>query len=419
MYPKISVNLGNLVLSLSDALDLAFPSLAMHQQRVAFIAWELGKRAKLDDKRIERVFLAGLLHDIGALSIEDKKSLHDNEVSSVEPHCIRGRNLFRSNPWLTSCRNLVRYHHREWVAWKDSQDTTEAFDSQLLFLADYLEREIDRKTYILHQTDTICNKLKGLSGKQISGEVVDLFLETSNREEFWLDLTSPRLYSLLLHNGPFRTIEVDMANIVTFARLLGMIVDFKSPFTATHSSGVARCSMILCKMIGMSESEVQLMEAAGLLHDLGKLVIPNSILGKPAGLTTAEMAVMKQHTYYTFSVLSTINGFQTIAEWGAYHHERLDGKGYPFRRKAHEISLGARIMAVSDIFTALAENRPYRKGMDPVLIKKILLDMVSSGVQDSRIVSLLIENMGDIRKDVVERQDQARQFYQTEIESPM
>ncbi|MBN1665146.1 MAG: HDOD domain-containing protein [Deltaproteobacteria bacterium] len=89
MYPKLSVNLGNLVLSLSDALDLAFPSLAMHQQRVAFIAWELGRRAGLEQKRIEHIFLAGLLHDIGALSIEDKKSLHDNEVSEVTPHCKR------------------------------------------------------------------------------------------------------------------------------------------------------------------------------------------------------------------------------------------------------------------------------------------------------------------------------------------
>ncbi len=110
MYPKISVNLGNLILSLSDALDLAYFSLAMHQQRTAFIAWELGKRAKLEEKRIECVFLAGLLHDIGALSIEDKKSLHDNETLVVELHCIRGRNLFKSHPWLESCADLVRYH---------------------------------------------------------------------------------------------------------------------------------------------------------------------------------------------------------------------------------------------------------------------------------------------------------------------
>ena len=368
MYPKISVNLGNLVLSLSDALDLAFSSLAMHQQRTAFIVWELGKRAKLEEKRIENVFIAGLLHDIGALSIEEKKSLHDNETTEVEQHCIRGHNLFKSNPWLAPCADLVRYHHRDWVMWEEPRDAPKVFDSQLLFLADYLERQVDRKTYILHQNEALCSRLKELAGKQISSEIIDLFLELSRREEFWLDLTSPRLYSLLLNNGPFQTIEVDINSIVIFAKLLSMIVDFKSPFTATHSSGVARCSMLLAEIVGMSESEVKLMEVAGLLHDLGKMVIPNAILEKPAGLAHTEMAVIKQHTYYTFSILSTIAGLQMIAEWAAYHHERLDGKGYPFRREAHEINLGARIMAVSDIFTALAENRPYRKGMETARI---------------------------------------------------
>ena len=416
MYPKISVNLGNLILSLSDALDLAFTSLAMHQQRTAFIAWELAKRAKLEEKRIEKVFLAGLLHDIGALSIEEKKSLHDNETSEVEHHCIRGKSLFQSNPWLAPCADLVRYHHQGWVMWKEPRDTPQVFDSQLLFLADYLERQIDRKTYILHQDEVLCNRLKELAGKQISSEIVDLFLEISRREEFWLDLASPRLYSLLLHNGPFQTIEVDINNIAIFAKLLSMIVDFKSPFTAAHSSGVAQCSMLLAGMTGMSESEVKLMEIAGLLHDLGKLVVPHSILEKPAGLTHAEMAVMKQHTYHTFSILSTIGGLQMIAEWGAYHHERLDGKGYPFRREAHEMNLGARIMAVSDIFTALAEDRPYRKGMGAERIKTILQEQASRGIQDPRVIKLLLDNIEDVRKAVTERQEQARYYYQTEVE---
>ncbi|OHE17041.1 MAG: hypothetical protein A2X96_06860 [Syntrophobacterales bacterium GWC2_56_13] len=416
MYPKISVNLGNLVLSLSDALDLAFSSLAMHQQRTAFIAWELGKRAKLEEKRIENVFIAGLLHDIGALSIEEKKSLHDNETTATEQHCIRGQHLFKSNPWLAPCADLVRYHHRGWVTWEEPRDAPEVFDSQLLFLADYLERQIDRKTYILHQDQALYSRLKELADKQISSEIVDLFLEVSHREEFWLDLTSPRLYSLLLHNGPFQTIEVDINNIAIFAKLLSMIVDFKSPFTATHSSGVAQCSMHLAEIVGMSETEVKLMEVAGLLHDLGKLVVPNSILEKPAGLTHAEMAVMKQHTYHTFSILSTIGGLQMIAEWGAYHHERLDGKGYPFKREAHEINLGARIMAVSDIFTALAEDRPYRKGMKTENIINILQEQASHGIQDPHIVRLLLENIEEVRQSVTERQEQARHYYQTEVE---
>jgi HD-GYP domain-containing protein (c-di-GMP phosphodiesterase class II) len=416
MYPKISVNLGNLVLSFSDALDLAFSSLAMHQQRTAFIAWELAKQAKLEEKRLEHVFIAGLLHDIGALSIEDKKSLHDNETTATERHCIRGQHLFQSNPWLAPCADLVRYHHRDWVTWEEPRDASVVFDSQLLYLADYLERQIDRKTYILHQDQALCSRLKELAGTQIDSEIVDLLLEVSRREEFWLDLTSPRLYSLLLRHGPFQTIVIDLQSILIFANLVGMIVDFKSPFTATHSSGVAQCSMLLAELVGMSEAEVKLMEVAGLLHDLGKLVVPNSILEKPAGLTREEMAVMKQHTYYTFSILITIGGLQMIAEWGAYHHERLDGQGYPFRRAAHEINLGARIMAVSDIFTALTEERPYRKGMKTENIRNILQEQASRGIQDHRIVKLLLENIEEVRQAVTEKQEQARYYYQTEVE---
>ena len=105
-----------------------------------------------------------------------------------------------------------------------------------------------------------------------------------------------------------------------------------------------------------------------------------------------------------------------IAEWGAYHHERLDGKGYPFRREAHEMTLGARIMAVSDIFTALAEDRPYRKGMKTENIINILQEQASHGIQDSHIVKLLLENIEDVRRVVTERQEQARHFYRTEVE---
>ena len=415
MYPKISMNLGNLVLSLSDTLDLAFHSLAKHQLRTAFIAWELGKMAKLQEKRLENVFIAGLLHDIGALSIEEKISLHDNETLETETHCIRGAYLFTSNPWLAPCANLVRYHHRDWIQFEEPRDTPEVFDAQILFLADYLERQIDRNAYILHQTQVLCSGLKELADKQISSEIIALFLELSNREEFWLDLTSPHLYSLLLHNGPFQAITVDLKNISGFAQLLGLIVDFKSPFTAAHSSGVAQCSMLLAEIVGMSETEVRLMEIAGLLHDLGKLVVPNSILEKPAGLTHMEMAVMKQHTYFTFSILSTVEGLKKIAEWGAYHHERLDGKGYPFRRVASELNLGARIMAVSDIFTALGEDRPYRKGMNIKSIKNILQEQSSHSMQDPRIVKLLLDNIDVVHQVVAERQEQVRHSYQTEI----
>lgn len=415
MRANLAVNLGNIVLSLSDALDLAFSSLAMHQQRTAYTVWELGQRAELAPRRIQDLFLAALLHDIGALALEDKKSLHDNETMDVETHCVRGERFFRSNPWLVSGAVSVRHHHTPWSAWDGRKDTPEAFDSQLLYLGDVLERSIERRVFILHQEEGLRDRIRSMGGVEIAPEVVDLFLEVSRREEFWLNLTSSRLYSLLLHHGPFRTVQIDIATIRLYAGLLGMVVDFKSPFTSTHSSGVARCSALLASAMGMSEEETAMMETAGLLHDLGKLTVPNSILEKTAALTPAEFAVIKQHAFYTHSVLDTIDGLQPIAEWAAFHHERLTGDGYPFKREGRGLNLGARILAVADVFTALAEDRPYRRGMDAGSIVSILRDQSGSGMLDSRVVDGLLDGLPDIRRDVTAAQEDARESYRAKL----
>ena len=158
------------------------------------------------------------------------------------------------------------------------------------------------------------------------------------------------------------------------------------------------------------------MEIAGLLHDLGKLVVPNAILEKPAGLTPNEFAVIKQHTYYTYSTLGTIAGMRQIAEWAAFHHERLDGAGYPFRRDGPSISLGSRIMCVADVFTALAEDRPYRKGMTPERVTGIMQDMASRGLQDRRIVQMLLDDIDGIGRGMAERQVMAREHYSSRFE---
>jgi HD-GYP domain-containing protein (c-di-GMP phosphodiesterase class II) len=289
------------------------------------------------------------------------------------------------------------------------------FDSQILCLADSIERRIARDTYILHQHSRIQDKARAMAGTEVHGDIVDLFMNASEREEFWLDLTAPRLYSLLLHNGPFCRLDIDLSRIATIARLFKNLIDFKSPYTATHSSGVAESAVCLTRLVGLTELETQLMEVAGYLHDIGKLVVPNAILEKPGKLSRDEFAVIKQHTYVTFSVLSTIPGMLEIAEWAAYHHEKFDGTGYPFRRTAKELNIGARIMAVADIFTALAEDRPYREGMDAAAIQRILQDEAATGRLDKRIVAVLLENIDSIQVVVRRKQEEAREHYAQKV----
>jgi HD-GYP domain-containing protein (c-di-GMP phosphodiesterase class II) len=148
------------------------------------------------------------------------------------------------------------------------------------------------------------------------------------------------------------------------------------------------------------------MRAAGYLHDLGKLTIPSYILDKPDRLTPDEMLCMKQHTYHTFRILDTIGGFPQVAEWAAFHHERLDGKGYPFHHGAKDLTLGSRIMAVADVFTAIAEDRPYRKGMSKANALGVMEKLVDDGGLDGDVVNKLKSGYEDI--DARRAQEQAQ-----------
>jgi len=114
---------------------------------------------------------------------------------------------------------------------------------------------------------------------------------------------------------------------------------------------------------GFNEEQLGLIETAAFLHDLGKLAIPSEIIEKRGKLTADEWFIMRSHAYYTHKVLDEIDIFRVINSWASLHQERLNGSGYPFGRKNGESPMGARIITIADIFTALTEDRPYRAGM--------------------------------------------------------
>lgn len=418
MKNRVSVNLGNLLLSLSEAMDLASPLMAQHQQRTAFIAWEIAKAAHLSEELIGNIFVAGLLHDIGSFSVEEKLALIKFETHDPDPHCIRGAILLEKVPYFSHVATLVRFHHKEWQDWDEPLDTYHVLGSQIILLADYVERLVNRDEYILHQNERIITEITSKSGEFFHSDLVDAYVATAAREDFWLDLASSRLYSILLHDGPSRKMEVDILAISSITELFKSIIDFKSRFTATHSSGVAACAEILSKMFGLTDREIQLIKVAGDLHDLGKLVVPESILEKESGLIREEFAVVKSHTYFTYSLLSRIRGLEEIAEWAAFHHEKLDGSGYPFHCVAGELSTEARIMAVADVFTAIAEDRPYRKGMSRNEIIRILKQFSDRQLLDTKIVNLLLNNYDDVFSYVAEIQTNALQFYKKQFAFP-
>ena len=126
------------------------------------------------------------------------------------------------------------------------------------------------------------------------------------------------------------TLTIDEVTLGPIAEVFARIVDSASPWTAVHSAGVAATAVALAERLNFSPRELHLMRAAGYLHDLGKLSTPTQILDKPGKLTENEYAAVRAHTYHTYRILDTIGGMPQICEWAAFHHERLDGNGYPF-----------------------------------------------------------------------------------------
>jgi len=405
------VNLGNLLLTLSEAMDLSNPTISQHQYRTAYIALEIACYAGIRDDRLENIFTASLLHDIGALTVEEKILLHNNEAEDEELHTVRGEILLNRIPWLKGISKIVRNHHRDWKDWDDGLENPVVMASQIIYLSDYIERQIDRSRYILHQTEDIVDIVRKLQNGQVNEKIVSYFIDISEREDFWLDLVNPRLYSVLLHNGPFHNRPVGLDDILLISDLYRDLIDFKSPYTATHTSGVAECASKLSELFGFADIDIKYMRIAGNLHDIGKLLIPNSILEKPGKLTAHEYAIMRCHSYYTYHTIDSIGGLHRIAEWAAYHHERLDGSGYPFHYSEDEIGTGSRIMAVSDVFTALIEDRPYRKGMNKKQIYQIIKSQADNNLLDQKIVDLLFDNFDTIYSHVKEKQAAARHFY--------
>lgn len=164
--------------------------------------------------------------------------------------------------------------------------------------------------------------------------------------------------------------KFNQEEIVNHNHLMEMVtslagaIDAKDPYTKGHSTSVSRYAEALARAVNLPEHEVERIKIGALLHDVGKIGIPESVLKKPGKLDDDEWEIMKQHpTIGAEKVLAPNEALRDLIPIVKYHHERLDGKGYPEQLKGNEIPLAARIVSVADAYHALVSDRPYRKGM--------------------------------------------------------
>ncbi|GAC1362181.1 MAG: HD domain-containing protein [Acidobacteriaceae bacterium] len=218
--------------------------------------------------------------------------------------------------------------------------------------------------------------LKERSGFWFDPRLVEVALELDRRGNLWHGSLATDNHEttlrMVVHLAPLEPHPLAHQEIDRLCEAFADVVDAKSPFTYHHSVGVAEVACSIARILGLPEARCQLVRRASLLHDLGKLSLPNTILDKTGGLSQKERNQVQQHPRLTRQILARIEPFKEIAAIAGAHHERLDGSGYPDHLTAAELPLEVRILAVADIYRALTEKRPYRPGLTHTQVMRIL-----------------------------------------------
>jgi putative nucleotidyltransferase with HDIG domain len=174
----------------------------------------------------------------------------------------------------------------------------------------------------------------------------------------------------------------------------------RDPYTAEHSEEVADLAQKIARDLGLPEDQIETIRAAALVHDIGKVSIPDTILNKPGPLDEPEWQLIKKHTLIGFDLLKNLEMYSEAAQLVKYEHERWDGSGYPEGLKGEQIPLGARIIHVADVYHALTSDRPYRESQgkpshyEPAEAVRIIRS--ESGRQfDPKVVEALVRVISD------------------------
>ena len=276
--------------------------------------------------------------------------------------CERGANIARQMGFPEATCSAIRSLDEHWNGAGHPDGLKERAIPLLARIAN-LAQTVDI-FYGAHGIKPTMHMVKDRRKTWFDPQLADLVLKWKNDTEWWTWLrdSAPEIEVTALEPAdPQRTVDVRGLDLV--AQSFADIVDAKSPFTYRHSTNVSRWARALGAKFFSEPAELTRLSRAGLLHDVGKLGVSNTILDKNGPLFDDERTLMQAHPVHTWEILRRVRVFADFAKMASLHHEKLDGTGYPWKVPAEGLDLQARILVVADIFEALTADRPYRAGM--------------------------------------------------------
>lgn len=385
--------LNDLMLAFSTALDYVEISLIGatngHSRRVAALSCKLAESFGISDEQRFYLTVAAALHDnaLTEFICEELRPAitEDGQIDAyvernLGRHCVMGERNVSGLSFYSEIKDAILYHH-------ERADGNGPFGKK--------PEEIPTFARIIHFADIMDVSYQFGDMNQEKYEKINRFLDERGRKVFddemiaafrrisYDDLAACKWNDML---GTIPLIKKDYSSkeIEGMAQFFAKIIDYKSPFTCSHSMGIAEKARKISQFYGWDEAEQDEMYLAGALHDVGKLMVDNAILHKPGKLTDEEYEDIQDHAMGTYRILSGISGFDEITSIASLHHEKLDGSGYPFHKKAEELGFKERVMMVLDIYQALTEPRPYKEGMSHEKSMSIIYGMVEQGKLDGQ-----------------------------------
>jgi len=409
-----SISLSEIVSALSFGLDLTEDARPGHAVRTCLLGMRIASELGLPEEQLSSLYYALLLKDIGCScnanllcemvggddrDIKRKVKLEDWRYPSLSGLRLLWENAGVGEPFVAKSLRVLRLalrrrsFRRELVRLRcecaikigrkiglsaASVDALGSFDEHWDGRG-YPNRLRGGEIPILARVINIAQCLDlfasekgtcgamGLVGRRggswFDPELVAVARSLAQQGRLWEFYGSGMERRAVLEMEPGAMLQATEKQIDDIAEAFADIVDAKSPFTYSHSLGVTDAAMQIARQMGIGGERSRLIYRAALLHDLGKLRVPNTILDKPGKLDAIEWQVVREHPGLSSEILGRIKAFKEIARIAGEHHERLDGSGYPIGLKGDEISLESRIIAVADVYGALLEDRSYRKGM--------------------------------------------------------
>jgi putative nucleotidyltransferase with HDIG domain len=284
-----------------------------------------------------------------------------NNQEIISLRCERGASIVRSIGLSPLTATAIRHLDEHWNG-SGFPDRLKGHQipllSRILLVAQHLDVFGAGRS-----AEAALSSLEARSGRWFDPELVRLAHMLHHQGTLWTGLSGRNVRAAVLDLEPGQKLVASSEQVDQICGAFADVVDVKSTFTGQHSRRVTDAALMMADALGYPQERRTFIARAALLHDLGKLRVPNSILDKTGRLTADEWTVVREHPVLTTQILGRVELFSELATVAGQHHEKLDGTGYPYGLTGVDLSRESRLIAVADVYSALAEDRPYRPGL--------------------------------------------------------